>query len=975
MPFAAAVLMLLGAPECPAAVPPAAVFDARGLSWETRCTVEVLQGLANRQGPRLYLDFGQTWSRQWMDIYAERNGITFEPVGSLRELLTRFRGSYSGLVAYDPAVDGSRYVAIALAGAEGLLPVAPALLDGSSQELLGSSTAWPGVDFTSDDATTTTAWNRGGGAAFEGVPGEGAWLYEKPTAKPSDWTMVTLGPLSVDLDRYPVLEAEVSRLSGAGARWGLKLTWDRNADGQVMGAEDDLNLDFPTEPGTWRWNVAQMAGLSGRQGFSHIQLHVAGPGARALFRRVRFVSASGEAAPAQPAVPLAELLQTPVVHDLRGRFTDSVAAYDWALQNVMPNCDRRFAHAVNGRVEGILAGCGPFPGFDWTAQRKAFVFNLSCSAKEVQSYGDSRVGGSPRQAECYERIVAALEPPAMVTGYGEPELDWCDLLSRYGHYSFHAYDNWSFHSQVPPRAPLLRQRSAYRPENTTCDPSKVYVCVMTSEGDTMKGPIPFFYGSWWDRARGTVPMNWGVNPLMGRYFPAMLEYFYDTASLNDYFFVGCSGAGYVYPDKLPNLAQFARHTADMCRESDLVVIDAWGAGRKDVQETYTDITRPLGFTVNQSPARMEVLPNGTPVAYHQLAYWQTPATGGAGNWASIFRDDARRAEAIDWVAKRIEAIAGDHYPPFIILVYGDLHSWDRHAQVAAEIAAKLDPARFKVARLDEAFAAWRQWAAGRVLVGSHDVTERMVWAVLEGTPTQLPVTLSNVSDAPVTAHLTARIGDQEASREVALGPCQTTQVTDYVPPVPGPGWPDRATLSVRSAGDPVDREVLLTTVPRPAGFSAPQVSLAAVWQSLRLNHEKGAEIADPDALWGHAWATPPAGSGWSCVQYGPYADMPAGKYLIAFRVRLADPAAAPRGKRLGVIDVFAGGYDGTAEVAAEHVLKAEDFADATGEPGDQYVWLTLEADWPGSPSLMETRLAWDGEAPMVIDRVVAFRVP
>ncbi len=534
-----------------AAPQPAVVFDGRNLSWEARCTVEALQGLVNRDGPRLYVDYGQAWSQKWLDIYGERNGLTYERIDNLRDLLVRFHGAVKGLVAYDPTVDGSRYVAITLAGVEDLLPVAPVFLTGHAPELTPGTANWQGLDFRNADAAMLATFRRAGAASFETAGAEGTWLLQGATEKGQEWSFVSLGPLSVDLSRYPILEVDVPRLEGQGAAFGIKLTWDRDANGFISGNEDDLTPDFQSKPGVCRWDIAKMAGLTGRHSFAYIQLHMAGPGARALWRTVRFVSTDGEAPPEVASEPLGKILDVPVKRDLRGMFKDSVAAYDWALREVMPRCDRRFAHSCDGQCEGFASGGGPIPGFDWQTLHRGFVFNLTCAPTRMDSYGTSKVGGSPEQAAMYVRILDALQPPCMISGYGEPEGYWCDLLSRRGHFSMHAYDNWSFHTKVPPAHQVCKQQIDLTPETVKPEPNKYYVCFMTSEGDTMKGPIPFFYGSWWDKARGSVPVNWGINPLMGQYFPAMLQYYYDSATPDDYFFAGCSGAGYVYPDVMP----------------------------------------------------------------------------------------------------------------------------------------------------------------------------------------------------------------------------------------------------------------------------------------------------------------------------------------------------------------------------------------------------------------------------------------
>lgn len=947
---------------------PATVFDARGLSWEERCTVEALQGIVNRSGPRLYLDYGNPWSQKWLDVYSERNGLRYERLQGLPELLQRFSPDIKGLVVYDPDVDGSRYVAVTMAGLDAIIPVAPEVLEGRSPGF-SASAEWPGCDFTTAGEVDLRNWRRAANPELEIVPGEGMAMTEGNQQPGQDWSFASYGPLTVDLDRYPVLEVEVGSLEGEGAGWLIKLTWDRNGDGMVSGGEDDLCLDGERGPGAKRWDIAKLAGISGVQRFSHIQLHVAGPKARVLWRRVRFVTPGGEGAPTPPARPLSGY-GLGVNGDLRGRFKDSVSAYEFALRELMPRCNRKFAHAVNGWVEGVQAGCGPFAGFDWPVSQQGFVFNLACCPDERQSYGSSRVGGSPAQAAMYERIVAALEAPAQVTGYGEPEDYWCSLLSRNGHYSIHFGDNWSFHKGIPAtKQPFKQKRSQFA--GGKLDPGKYYVCFMTSEGDTMKGPIPFFYESWFEEQRGAVANNWGINPLMATQFPGMLEYFYETGTENDYFFAGCSGAGYVYPDVMPNLEQFAEHTRDACRLADIDCIDMWGGNRRDVVQRYSEVTGPTGLTINAGPARLSLLADGTPIAYHELAYWQSAVPGCQDNWTRPFGDDAKRAEAVKWVVKRIETIAAGHYAPFIILVYGDLHNYAHHCQTHAEIAAALDPARFEVARLDDALASVRAWAGQRVLVGAESLNERLAWAVAEGVPTTVPLQLTNGRREAANVEVGVQAGGSEFSSKLSIGGGQTASVAGLTLDLAA-GAGTEGSLTLKAPGQDERHPVDLTVVPLvnpPAELQA-----VAVWSAVDLRHGCGQQAADTEGMRGRAWVTTEPGQPGAHVLFGPYADLPAGEYIVAFRLKLEaspeetadlDPEAS-----IATLDFSAGGYKGLGKSVAVADLRVGDFR----SPGE-WEWFALRGEWPGDPSQMETRVWWPGKARLAMDRVAVFRVP
>ncbi len=55
---------------------------------------------------------------------------------------------------------------------------------------------------------------------------------------------------------------------------------------------------------------------------------------------------------------------------------------------------------------------------------------------------------------------------------------------------------------------------------------------------------------WKDPARGKLPLAWAFNPNLSDRLPLMWDYFYATATDNDYFIAGDSGAGYINPNLL-----------------------------------------------------------------------------------------------------------------------------------------------------------------------------------------------------------------------------------------------------------------------------------------------------------------------------------------------------------------------------------------------------------------------------------------
>lgn len=110
------------------------------------------------------------------------------------------------------------------------------------------------------------------------------------------------------------------------------------------------------------------------------------------------------------------------------------------------------------------------------------------------------------------------------------------------------YMNASFHSWAPVGKQLANPPAA--PARTALA-NKTYVLFYMGDhdGGTAHQTLPYL---WEDKQRGTVPLAWGIVPNMTVDYPDIAQYLYDTATPNDYFVAGASGAGYANPTLLPD---------------------------------------------------------------------------------------------------------------------------------------------------------------------------------------------------------------------------------------------------------------------------------------------------------------------------------------------------------------------------------------------------------------------------------------
>ncbi len=141
------------------ASPPKVVytFDARPLNrldlsaqtnvfklWDTLHVLAALQGLANRQSPRLYLfycaGFHVETDQFWFDWFRGEDGwlkdAQLRPLANLEDALKAFPEAYRGLVVYDGKVPATSNLASTAAACDDLLPVRYDAAAGSVFELL-----------------------------------------------------------------------------------------------------------------------------------------------------------------------------------------------------------------------------------------------------------------------------------------------------------------------------------------------------------------------------------------------------------------------------------------------------------------------------------------------------------------------------------------------------------------------------------------------------------------------------------------------------------------------------------------------------------------------------------------------------------------------------------------------------------------------------------------------------------------------
>lgn len=146
---------------------------------------------------------------------------------------------------------------------------------------------------------------------------------------------------------------------------------------------------------------------------------------------------------------------------------------------------------------------------------------------------------------------------------------------------------------------------------------KLYIAVYVSDGDNTQY-IQRAMRKIWDNTsgvRGKVPINWTISPALVDLAPEMLNYYYKTATKNDYFVCGPSGMGYAmfvntlaekgapaknYLDDTEIFSKYVALTQKYLVRSGLRVVTVWDNLTDDQRAAYVDgAPYLLGLTVQK----------------------------------------------------------------------------------------------------------------------------------------------------------------------------------------------------------------------------------------------------------------------------------------------------------------------------------------------------------------------------------------
>ncbi len=310
-------------------------------------------------------------------------------------------------------------------------------------------------------------------------------------------------------------------------------------------------------------------------------------------------------------IPLVESFGLKKVADFRGRFEgqSDYEIYRWAYERYWRRTNHDFIIYLGG-----VGGKRMQPGIaDFGIYQKAFFTDLSCDPKDTLEY------------RLADRLFGELNPMALVMGWHsyakDTEAQFATLASQHALRieGLNTLPNMSFNTQIP-TTPGYRFKNNHnvRPETAVPVREKVYITCIQTDG--------LGIGAWLKPGRGQIPYSWEVTMNWVWLAPAMLQYFYDMATPNDYFIGALSGPGYMYPkavppDSLPKLIVKAR---ELMQQLDLQVFETmdYSEGnrymgnidlpKQVVDAYYRGMPDAIGFINGYGPAHTFDLRDGRP---------------------------------------------------------------------------------------------------------------------------------------------------------------------------------------------------------------------------------------------------------------------------------------------------------------------------------------------------------------------------
>jgi hypothetical protein len=348
-------------------------------------------------------------------------------------------------------------------------------------------------------------------------------------------------------------------------------------------------------------------------------------------------------------IPLMQAAGLSLIEDFRGKFTgqSDIEIYRWAYEQYWERTSKKYAIWMGGHSPPRM-----LPGVaDWGIYNSAFFTDLSANPEDVE------------ELELHKKILSEMDPSAVIFGWHpyhkDTEGQHVSLISSFAlrMEGLNTLPNASFSHQIPVTPGYKFKNNHHVAPDEVVEPEeKVYItCIQTDA---------LGIGAWLKPGRGEIPYAWEVTMNWSWLFPAQMQFFYDTATENDYFIGALSGPGYTYPKPIPRDRHVGliQEAAALMKHLDLRVFEVMDysegnryVGNIDLTEAVVDayyegMPDAIGFINGYGPAHTNDLRDGKPLLSYD--YYLSP----------------QRPEA-DAVADLKEVIALNSERPYFLVMH------------------------------------------------------------------------------------------------------------------------------------------------------------------------------------------------------------------------------------------------------------------------------------------------------------------
>jgi hypothetical protein len=301
-------------------------------------------------------------------------------------------------------------------------------------------------------------------------------------------------------------------------------------------------------------------------------------------------------------IPLVKKYGLREIEDFRGRFEgkSDLEVFRWAYDEYGPRCSRDTIVWMGGET-----GTRMLPGIaDFGIDQGAFVTDLCTDPKK-----------NPAEYAMAKEVLGKQKPFSLVIGwhsYGKDrERNYTTLTSSFALRveGLNTFPNLSFTSKTPPSPGFKWVNNHHVVPGKVYKPGKkVYLSCIQTDGLGL--------GAWLRPGRGEIPYAWEVTINWLWMCPTLLEYYYSSATPNDFFIGALSGPGYMYPKAVPPslLPKVVSIADELDRKLDINVFETmdYSEGATVVGNTeltkavvdtyYQNMPEAIGFANGYAPA-------------------------------------------------------------------------------------------------------------------------------------------------------------------------------------------------------------------------------------------------------------------------------------------------------------------------------------------------------------------------------------